>query len=82
VVQSAWAVSRSRGGGRLKEKFTALSGRMSKTKSAVAIARRIVVLMWTLVKRRQMYADAALGELVKKFRYYKLSVWESLLQVS
>jgi hypothetical protein len=82
VVRSAWAVSRSRGEGRLKEKFIALSGRMSKTKSAAAIARRIVVLLWTLAKRRQMYADAVTDELVKKFRHYKLSGWESLLQVS
>jgi transposase len=82
VLQSAWAVSRSRSGGRLKEKFTALSGRMSKTKSATAIARRIIVLMWTLAKRREMYADAPCGELVKKFRYYKLTGWESLLKVS
>jgi hypothetical protein len=55
---------------------------MSKTKSAVAIARRIVVLMWTLAKRRQMYAGAAIDELAKKFRHYKLAGWEPLLQVS
>jgi hypothetical protein len=40
-------------GGRLKAKFAALSRRMSKTKSAVAIARRMVRLMWVLAKRRQ-----------------------------
>jgi transposase len=82
VLQSAWSLSRSTGGGRLKEKFQALSGRMSQTKSAVAIARRIVVLMWVLAKRRQVYADASRGELAKKFGYYQLAGWESLLQVS
>ena len=82
VLQSAWALSRSSCGGQLKAKFLALSGRMSKTKSAVAIARRIVVLMWVLAKRRQMYADAGRPELVKKFRYYKLAGWESLLKAS
>jgi transposase len=82
VLQSAWAVSRSGSGGRLKEKFMALSGRMSKTKSAVAIARRMVVLMWVLARRRQMYADIAGSELAKKFRYYQLAGWESLLQAS
>jgi hypothetical protein len=60
----------------------ALSGRMSKTKSAVAIARRMVALMWVLAKRRQRYAGISGDELVKKFRYYKLAGWESLLQVS
>jgi transposase len=82
VLQSAWALSRSSGGGRLKEKFLALSGRMSKTKSAVAIARRMVVLMWVLAKRRQRYAGISGDELAKKFRYYKLAGWESWLQVS
>jgi hypothetical protein len=82
VVQSAWEVSRSCGGGRLKEKFMALSGRMSKTKSAVAIARRIVGLMWVLAKCRELYADVFAGELARKFRYYKLAGWESWLQVS
>jgi hypothetical protein len=46
---------------------------MSKTKSAVAIARRMVALMWVLAKRRQMSADAARGDLAKKFYRYKLA---------
>jgi hypothetical protein len=44
---------------------------MSKTKSAVAISRRMVRLMWVLAKRRQLYADVPAGELARKFRYYK-----------
>jgi hypothetical protein len=55
---------------------------MSKTKSAVAIARRMAALMWVLAKRRRMYADAARGELAKKFYRCKLAGWESLLQAS
>ena len=49
---------------------------------ATAKARRMVVLMWVLTKRRRMYADIDGGELAKKFRYYTLAGWESLLQVS
>jgi transposase len=82
ILQSAWSLSRSTGGGRLKEKFMALSGRMNKTKSAVAIARRMVVLMWVLAKRRQTYAGISGNELAKKFCYYKLAGWESWLQAS
>jgi hypothetical protein len=33
----------------------------------------MVVLIWTLAKRRQMYADISGDELAKKFRYYKLA---------
>jgi transposase len=82
VLQSAWAVSRSNSGGRLKAKFEALRGRMSKVKSAVAIARRMVSLMWVLARRRELYADASAGELARKFRYYKLAGWESLVKAS
>jgi hypothetical protein len=45
---------------------------MSKTKSAVALARRIITLMWVLVTRREFYIDITKAELRKKLRYYKL----------
>jgi hypothetical protein len=51
----------------------ALSGRMSKRKSAAAIARRMAALTRVLAKRRQTYAGISGDELVKKFRYYKLA---------
>jgi hypothetical protein len=38
--------------------------------------------MLVLAKRRRMYADAACGELAKKFHRYKSAGWESLLQAS
>jgi hypothetical protein len=47
---------------RLKEKFMALSGRMSKTKNAVAIGQRMVELMRVLAKQSRLYADASLPE--------------------
>jgi hypothetical protein len=56
LPQAGAARTRCSNGGRLKEKFAALSGRMNKTKSAVAIARRLVGLMLVLAKRRQFYA--------------------------
>jgi hypothetical protein len=42
----------------------------------------MVVLMWVLAKRHLLYAEAACGELAKKFHRYKLAGWESLLQAS
>lgn len=81
ILQSAWALVRSNNGGRLQEKYFALSQRMSKTKSAVAIARRIVTLMWVLVKKREFYADVTADELRRKFRHHKLNLlgWEALM---
>jgi transposase len=72
ILQCAWALVRSKNGGRLKEKYDELTGRMSKTKSAVAVARRIITLMWALVTRREFYKDITEAELRKKLRYYKL----------
>jgi hypothetical protein len=57
---------RSKNGGRLKEKYLELTGRMSKAKSAAALARRIITLMWALVTRREFYKDITEAELRKK----------------
>jgi transposase len=80
IVQAAWAAGRSAYGGELRRKFIELSGRKSKTKSATAIARRIIELMWVLAVRREFYACASKDQLVKKFRAYKLNRkgWEAL----
>ena len=42
---------------------------MSKTKSAVAIARPMITLMWVLVTRREYYKDITKAEVLKKLRY-------------
>jgi transposase len=72
ILQCAWALVRSKNGGRLRKKYDELTGRMSKAKSAVAIARRMITLMWVLVTRREFYKDMPKAELKKKLRYYKL----------
>jgi len=79
ILQAAWSVIRCKEGGRLKEKFFLLSQRRGKTRSAVALARRMVGLMWILVTRREYYADASKQMLEKKFRRYGLKSegWEA-----
>jgi transposase len=81
ILQSTWALIRCKEGGRLKEKFFLLSERKGKTKSAVALARRMVGLMWILVTRHELYADAPKEMLRKKFRQYGLRSegWESIV---
>ncbi|GMO49274.1 MAG: hypothetical protein Pg6C_11880 [Treponemataceae bacterium] len=74
------ALARSSGGGSLKAKFAALSPRTGKTKSAAAIARRMIVLMRVLAKRRELYNGVSASGLERKFRCYKLAGWESLLK--
>ncbi|ULQ58600.1 transposase [Brucepastera parasyntrophica] len=80
ILQSVWSLVRCKeGGGRLQAKFFALNERMGKTKSAVAIARRMVTLMWILVRRKEFYADISTEQLKRKFRYYHIHYegWES-----
>jgi transposase len=71
VLEGVWAMVRS-GKGPLCEKYEALSGRMSKRKSAVAIARKMVSLAWLLMKRRDYYQGMNNEALGKKLRYYKI----------
>jgi transposase len=81
ILQAAWSLIRCKEGGRLKEKFFLLSERRGKTRSAVALARRMVGLMWILVTRREYYADASKQMLEKKFRRYGLKSegWEAFV---
>jgi hypothetical protein len=46
---------------------------MGKTKSAVAVARRLVCLLWILVTRREFYADMSRESLMKRLRRYKIT---------
>lgn len=80
ILQATWSLLRCKDGGRLQAKFFLLCERKGRTKSAVAIARRIVGLMWILVTRKEFYADASKEALRKKFRYYKLKEegWASI----
>jgi transposase len=79
ILQATWSLIRCKVGGRLKEKFFLLSERRGKTRSAIALARRMVGLMWILVTRKEFYADATKDMLRKKFRLYGLKIegWES-----
>jgi hypothetical protein len=45
---------------------------MEKTKSAVAIALRLLCLLWILAAQREFYADMSQEGLQKCLRYYKI----------
>jgi transposase len=79
ILQATWSLIRCKQGGRLKEKFFLLAERRGKTRSAVALARRMVGLMWILVTRHEYYVDASKEMLERKFKRYglKLEGWVS-----
>jgi transposase len=78
VLEGVWAMVRG-GQGPLFEKFTGLAGRMSRRKSAVAVARKMVILAWVLMRRRQYYRGISSEALEKKLRYYKIRNPEKLV---
>jgi transposase len=71
VQEGLWAMERS-GKGPLYETFSRLAERMNRRKSAVAVARKMVVLAWLLMKRRENYRGMNNEALEKKLRYYKI----------
>jgi hypothetical protein len=63
------------GKGPLFQKYEELSGRMNKKKSVVAVARKMVISAWLLMKRRDCYHGVGNAALEKKLRYYKIKKW-------
>lgn len=55
VVQAAWAAVLMKGSNPLKEKFQELAARRGKGRAIVAIARRILELMWVVSVRKERY---------------------------
>jgi transposase len=81
VMESVWALARSKEGGTLLAKYKELTGRMGKKKSAVAVARKMVTLAWLLMKRREFYSGTMETVLRSKLKRYKVRSerWEPLL---
>jgi len=61
LVQAAWAAVKSGGKERnpLKEKYAELSARRGKGRAIVAIARRILELMWAVSTRKERYRSTS-----------------------
>jgi transposase len=78
LVQVAWAASRTKGSF-FKETFARLSIRKSKKKALVAVARKILVVVWHLITEKREYNPALLpvydpAKLSKKVKYHQKEV--------
>jgi transposase len=64
LVQGAWAVTRTKKGGKLKERFEymTIDKSTSKKKAIVAIARRMAELMYTLMRDGTMYEERTINQ--------------------
>ncbi|MGB4577458.1 MAG: transposase, partial [Paludibacter sp.] len=54
IVQCAWAASRTKNG-RFAQKFKYLSSRMNSQKALVAIARKLLVIVWNVLSKNEPF---------------------------
>jgi transposase len=68
LVQGAWAVTWSKRGGALKERYEYMTREqgLGKKKAIVAVARRLGVLLYTLLKKGTAYEESHLGGAARK----------------
>lgn len=74
LVQAAWAAIRSRAGTPFREVFDRIAYRRGTSIAIVAVARRMLELMYTLLRRREYYRYGTLSERLQKLRRYKLAI--------
>lgn len=72
AVQAAWALVRAKEGGGLKQKYQDLRGRRGKKIAIVAVARKLVEIMWVLARKQILYKYATPQMLKRKYSFYKL----------
>jgi transposase len=72
AIQSAWALVRSSNGGALKAKFYELADKRGKRIAITATARKLVELVYTIVKKRCYYWEMDPVQLDRKLKAYKL----------
>jgi transposase len=74
AVQAAWALVRSRWGGDLQRKFFELAGRRGKGIAIVAIARKLIELMWAIITRKSFYWYMPEENRDAKLKMYKIGI--------
>lgn len=72
MIQCAWALVRSKRKSDLKDKYEELSKRKGKKKAIVAIARKMIELVFILLKKNEKYKFIPDDKLKMKLAYYNL----------
>lgn len=75
LVQVAWAASRTKGP-YFKEKFNHLAIRKSRKKALIAIARKLAVIIWNVLSKKQIYNPSKIpvydpAKLIAKMHYHQ-----------
>ena len=72
MIQCAWALVKSSRDSDLKTKFGQLCLRKGKKKAIVAIARKMIELVYVLLKKGELYKFMPEEKLKYKLAYYKI----------
>ena len=68
IVQAAWAAIHSKTGNSFSKKYEELRGRRGKGRAIVAVARRLLEVMWIVTTRQEYYFGTVQKELDMKLR--------------
>jgi transposase len=66
IVQSAWAAVHSKTPNRFQDKYLEIYPRRGKGRAIVAVARRMLEIMWLVTVRKEVYNQTSLSELDRK----------------
>jgi transposase len=66
IVQAAWAAVHSKTPNRLQAKYLELAPRRGKGRAIVAVARRMLEMMWLVTVRHELYNQTSQTELERK----------------
>jgi transposase len=72
AIQAAWALTRSTNGGALEKKYHELADRRGKRIAITAIGRKLVELLYTIVKNKCYYWQMDVEKFNRKLKFYKL----------
>lgn len=74
AVQAAWAAIRSYAGGVFRTTFERIKERRGSSIAIVAVARRIVELMYSLLRKGELYRYVSEEDRLQKLRRYKITI--------
>jgi len=74
AVQAAWALVRSQWGGDLQKKYNELAPKRGKGIAIVAISRKLIELMWTVITKKTFYWYMPEKNREAKFKLYKIRI--------
>ena len=77
LVQAAWSAVRTPMGSHFREVYDRIAARRGKRIAIVAVARRILELMYTLMRKHELYRYCTQEQRQRKLKLYKLAPLQS-----